>query len=331
MKVPHSAFLPAILALALAHAALAAEAQQTATIHRLGYLGIGTASEGAPIFDPFRQSLRDVGYVQGQNLELEIRYAEGKPEQLPALAAELVRLKVDIIVTSSGVAALGAKKATQTIPIVMLNSSDAVRQGLVASLARPGGNVTGLTNISPETSPKRLQILTEMLPGITRVGILWCGAINATSEQEWAQTEEAAKVLGLQLSSLEARGREDLSATFASAAKQRVQALVIFDCSRLNTTADQIVGLSLKYGLPTMYPYRRFTEAGGLMSYGVSNLSNARRAASYVDKILKGAKPADLPVEQPTEFDFVVNLKTAKALGLTIPPKLLQRASEVIQ
>jgi len=331
MKVPHSVFLTGVLALASAHAAVAAEGQQAARTYHLGYLGIGTASEGSPILDVFRQGLRELGYVQGQNLDLEIRNADGKLEQLPALAAELVDRKVDIIVTSSGVAALGAKKVTQTIPIVMLNSSDAVRQGLVASLARPGGNVTGLTNISPETSPKRLQILTEMLPRVTRVGILWCGALNPTSEQEWAETQQATKVLGLQLSSLEARGREDLSATFASAAKQRVQAVVMFDCSRLNTSTDQIVELSLKHGLPTMYPYRRFTEAGGLMSYGVSNLTNARRAASYVDKILKGAKPADLPVEQPTEFDFVVNLKTAKALGLTIPQSLLLRANEIIQ
>jgi putative tryptophan/tyrosine transport system substrate-binding protein len=330
MKVPHSV-LPAILALALAHAALAAEGQQAARIYHLGYLGIATASEGLPILDVFRQGLRELGYVEGQNLDLEIRYADGKPEQLSALAAELVRLKVDIIVTPTGVAALGAKKVTQTIPIVMLNSSDAVRQGLVASLARPGGNVTGLTNISPETNPKRLQILTEMLPRVARVGILWCGALNPQSKQEWAETQEAAKVLGLQLSSLEARGREDLSTTFASAAKQRVQAVVMFDCSRLIPSADQIVELSLKHGLPAMYPYRRFAEAGGLMSYGVSNLSNARRGVSYVDKILKGAKPADLPVEQPTRFDFVINLKTAKALGLTIPQSLLLRADEIIQ
>jgi len=330
MRVPHSV-LTAILALALAHAAFAAEGQQAARIYHLGYLSIGTAYEGEPNLDVFRQGLRELGYVQGQNLDIAIRNADGKPEQLPALAAELVGRKVDVIVASTGVAALGAKKATQTIPIVMLNSADAVGQGLVASLARPGGNVTGLTNISPETSRKRLQILAEMLPRVTRVGILWCGALSPVAEQQWAETREAAKVLGLQLLSLEARGREDISATFATAAKQRVQAVVMFDCGYLIPSADQIVELSLKHGLPTMYPYPRFTEAGGLMSYGVSNLSNARRAASYVDKILKGAKPADLPVEQPIKFDFVINLKTAKALGLTIPQSMLLRADEVIQ
>ena len=330
VRVPRN-FLAASLALALVFAALAADAQQAAKIYRLGYLYIGTASEDLERLDLFRRSLRELGYVDGRNVVYEMRYAEGKPERLPDLAAELVRLKVDVIVATSGVAALAAKKATQTIPIVMTGSGDAVRQGIVASLARPGGNVTGLTLISPELSKKRLSILREILPRLSHVGVLWCGPINPVGEQEWAETQAAAKALRVQLSSLEARDREEIASAFASAAKQRVQALVMFDCSSLNPSVVQIVELSRKHRLPGMYPFPRFSEAGGLVSYGASELDRPVRAASYVDRILKGAKPADLPVEQPVKFELVINMKTAKALALTIPPSLAARVDRVIQ
>ena len=319
------------LALALVFAALAAEGQQAAKLYRLGYLSIGSESEALHRLDVFRQGLRELGYLEGRNVALEIRYAEGNAERLPDLAAELVRLKVDVIVTQSGVATIAAKQATQTIPIVMASSGDAVRQGIVASLARPGGNVTGLTNISPEVSRKRLQILREMLPRLSRVGVLWCGGPSPVGEQEWAETQTAAKVLGVQVSSLEARSREDLASAFASAVKHRVQAVLMFDCSLLNPSVAQIVELSRKHRLPAMYPYARYPNAGGLMSYGANELDPPRRAATYVDKILKGAKPADLPVEQPTKFELVINMKTAKTLGLTIPPSVASRVDQVIQ
>ena len=307
MRVPHRVLPAAGLALALAFAALAAEGQQAAKIYRLGYLSIASASEVLDRLDLFRQGLRELGYLEGRNVVLEIRYAEGKPERLPDLAAELVRLNVDVIVTQSGVAALAAKTATQTIPIVMTGSGDAVRQGLVASLARPGGNITELTMISPDLSQKRLEILRELLPRLSRVGVLWCGGSAPVGKQQWAETETAAGVLGVHLSSLEVRSGDDLASAFASAAKHRVQAVLVFDCSRLLPSVAQIIELSRKHRLPAMYPFPRYAEAGGLMSYGGVLLDNPRRAATYVDKILKGAKPADLPVEQPTKFELVIN------------------------
>ncbi len=311
---------------------LSAEGQQAGKVYRLGYLGIGPPPDGRDTrLDLFRQGLRDLGYVEGRNLALEIRYTREKPERLPDMAAELVGLKVDVIVTSSGVAALAAKKATQTIPIVMLTSGDAVRQGLVASLAHPGGNVTGFTLISPELSRKRLELLREMLPKLSRVGVLWCGAAGPVADQEWAETQAAASVMGVALSSLVVRGRDDLASGFALAAKQRVQAVLVFDCSRLHLNYAHIAELSLKHRLPAMYPLPRYPQAGGLMSYGANDQDTPRRAATYVDKILKGAKPADIPVEQPSKFELVINLKTAKALGLTMPPSVLVRADQVIE
>ena len=330
VRVPHPV-LAVGLALALVFSALAAEGQQAAKIYRVGYLGIGSASDVIDRLGVFRQGLRELGYLEGRNAALEIRFAEGKPERLPDLAAELVRLKVDVIVTQSGTAALAAKKATQTIPIVMASSGDAVRQGLVASLARPGGNVTGLTMISPELSRKRLEILREMLPRLSRVGVLWCGGGGAVGEQQWAETQAAAGVLGVQLSSLEVRSGDDLASAFASAAKRRVQAVLMFDCSRLGPSVAQIVELARKHRVPAMYPFTPYPQAGGLMSYGPNLLDASRRAATYVDKILKGAKPADLPVEQPTKFELVINRVTAKALGLTIPPSVAARVDRVIE
>jgi len=315
-------------------APLAAETQQAEKVYWLGYLASGWPDrpDERGVIDRFRQALRDLGYLEGRNIVIEIRYAEGKLERLPDLAAELVRSKVDLIVTGTGRAALAAKKATQTIPIVMLSSGDAVRQGLAASLAHPGGNVTGLTVISSELSRKRLGLLRELLPKLSHVGGLWCDNGTALAKQQWAETQAAADVLGIRLSSLDAReGREDLSRAFAAAVKQRVQALLGFDCFFLNRNAVLIAELSLKHRIPGMYPLREYSQAGGLISYSASQVDFPRRGANYVDKILRGAKPVDLPIEQPTKFDLIINLKTAKALGLTIPPSLLQRADEVIQ
>jgi len=330
MRISRST-LAAVLALALAMSALLAQSQQAATVYRIGELYMGSASEEMHRVELFRRALQELGYVDGRNVVFEPRYADGKAERLPELAADLVRLKADIIVSSAGVAALAAKKATQTIPIVMMGSGDAVRQGIVASLARPGGNVTGLTLISPELSRKRLAILREILPNLSHVGVLWCGPINPVGEREWAETQAAAKALGVQLSSLEAPSRENLEGAFASAARQRLQAILMFDCSRLHPSVAQIVELSRRYRLPGIFPFPRYSEAGGLVSYGASEQDRPIRAASYVDKILKGAKPADLPVEQPVKFDLVINLKTAKAMGLTFPQSLAVQADRVIE
>ena len=330
MRVSHST-LAAVLALALAIWAPIAQSQRAQQVYRIGELYMGSASEELQRLESFRGALRELGYVEGRNVVFAPRYAEGNPARLAELAADLVRLKADVIVSSSGVAALAAKKATQTIPIVMMGSGDAVRQGIVASLARPGGNVTGLTLISPELSRKRLAILREILPHLSHVGVLWCGPIGPVGEQEWAETQAAAKSLGVKLSSLEAPGREEIASAFTSAAKARVQAILMFDCSRLHPSAAQIVELSRKIRLPGMYPFSRYSEAGGFVSYGASEQDRPARAAGYVDKILRGAKPADLPVEQPVKFDLVINLKTAKALGITIPQSVLLQATEVIE
>ena len=299
--------------------------------YRLGYLHIGSASDAAAQLDLFRQALRKLGYVEGQNLVIETKYAESRPERLGQLAAELVRLKVDVIVAASGRAALSARSATRSIPIVMTSSGDAVRQGIVASLARPGGNVTGLTGISPELSQKRLEILRQILPDLSRVGVLWCGPTRTVGQLEWAETEAAAKLMGVRLSSLEASGRDGLADAFVLATKEKVQAILMFDCSALHPSVIQVVELSRKHRLPAMYPYPRYANAGGLVSYGASEQDRPARAANYVDRILKGAKPADLPVEQPVSFELVINLKTAKSLNLQVPESLRVRADRVIE
>jgi putative tryptophan/tyrosine transport system substrate-binding protein len=270
-------------ALAILAAPLAASAQKADGVPRIGFISMRSGPRDNAQLDAFRQGLSELGYLEGRNVVLETRYAAGSEKKLPQLAAELVRLKVDVIVTQSGVAGLAARDATQTIPIVMASSADAVRQGLVASLARPGGNVTRLTMISPELSQKRLELLRELFPKLLRAGVLWCGAGGPIPDEEWAETLAAADVLKVKLSSLDVRGSKDLASAFVSAARQSLEAIMVFDCSRLHPSAARITELSLTNRLPALYPYAMYTEAGGLMSYGPSVRDAAHRTAAYVD------------------------------------------------
>ena len=317
------------LALGIFVAPLAADAQQQGKVTRLGLLVPGTASSFAHRIEPFRQQLRELGYVEARNIFIEYRYAEGRAERFPDLAAELVRLKVDIIVTWGTPASRAAKQATSTIPIVMANVGDAVGAGLVASLARPGGNITGSSYLFPEIVAKRFELLKETLP-VTRVAVL-VNPANPVHGLVLKEIEVAARVLALELQHVEVRDPNEFDRAFSAMTKKRADALVVLDDGMFVHHRARIANLALKSRLPTMYGLREEVEAGGLMAYGVNLPDLARRAAVFVDKILKGAKPVDLPVEQPTRFELVVNLKTAKALGLTIPPSVLIRADEVIQ
>ena len=318
----------AALAVALLAAPLGAGAQ-TAKLPRIGILTLAVASS-TPVFEGFRQGLRDLGWVEGRNIALEYRFAQGRPAGLPALAAELVRLKVDVIVIEGGQAALAAKHATQTIPIVMAVIDDPVKAGLVASLARPGGNVTGLTLFASELSGKRLQLLKEVVPRSTLVAVIR-NVTHPNAADLWGETEAAARSLDLRLQSVEVRSPADLGGAFKAVTSARPSAFITLADGMLFYNRTRIVEFAAQSQLPAIYPDREFAKAGGLMAYGPSLASNFRRAATYVDKILKGAKPADLPVEQPTKFELVINAKTAKALGLTIPLAVLARADEVIQ
>jgi putative ABC transport system substrate-binding protein len=320
------------LAGGLLAAPLAAEAQQAAKVARIGYLaGSLAATPHAP--EAFRQGLRDLGYVEGRNVVIEYRDAEGKFERLPALAAELVALKVDVIVAPNTVAALAAKQATRALPIVFAAPADPVASGLVTSLARPGGNVTGLSNLAPELVGKGLELLTQAVPGLTRVAVLWHpGGLGERTEKDMLKAAEvAARALGVRLQVVEARGPADIDRAFSQMTRARAGALTVLTTPMLLAERRRLVDLAAKHRLPAVYTSREFVDAGGLMSYGANVADLLRRAATYVDKILKGAKPADLPVEQPTKFELVINLKTAKALGLTIPQSLLGRADEIIQ
>jgi putative ABC transport system substrate-binding protein len=299
-------------------------------IPRVGYVWARVSSEDQRTWEVARQGLRELGYVEGQNIALEVRWAEGRYERLPALVAELVRLKVDVLVVATTPGALAAKSATGTIPIVMTAVGDPVGSGLVASLARPGGNLTGLSLFNKEVSGKRLELLKESLPTVSRVAVL-VNPGNPIHTTFWKETQSAAQTLGLQLQSIEVRGPKDFDDTFTTAARGRAEALLAFDDSLTLGHRTRLVALAAKHRLPAMYGFREFPDAGGLMSYGPNNLDLYRRTARYVDRILRGAKPADLPVEQPTKFELVINLKTAKALGLTIPPSVLARADQVIE
>jgi putative ABC transport system substrate-binding protein len=323
----------AMLTGGLLAAPLAAEAQQAAKIARIGYLA-GNLSLSPHMHEAFRQGLRDLGYVEGRNLVIEYRDAEGKPERLPALAAELVALKVDVIVTGGGTpTALAAKQATRTLPIVFAFAADPVTSGLVTSLARPGGNITGLSILTTELVGKCLELLKQAVPGVSRVAVLWSpGALGERTEKDMLKgADVAGRALGVRLQFVEARGPADFDRAFADMTKARTGALTVLPSAMFVNERRRLVDLAAKNRLPAVYPWREFVDAGGLMSYGPNVADLFRRAATYVDKILKGAKPADLPVEQPTKFELVINLKTAKALGLTIPPSLLGRADEIIQ
>jgi putative ABC transport system substrate-binding protein len=318
--------------LALGAAPLAAEAQQAAKVTRIGYLSANLAAS-PHILEAFRQGLRDLGYVEGRNVVIEYRYAEGNVERLPALAAELVALKVDVIVASGTLAALAAKQATSNFPIVFSPAGDPVGSGLVSSLARPGGNVTGLSAFAPELVGKRLELLKQAVPGVNRVAVLWQpGAFGERVEMDTLKRAEiAARGLGVPLQFVEARGPADFDRAFSDMTRARAGALTVLASNMFNSERRRLVDLAAKNRLPALYSAREIVDAGGLMSYGANLAELNRRAATYVDKILKGAKPADLPVEQPTKFELIINLKTAKALGLTIPQSVLGRADEVIQ
>jgi putative ABC transport system substrate-binding protein len=316
-------------------APLAALAQQAGKVARIGYLVYGPleSPETRMNLDAFRQGLRERGYVEGQNIVIEYRAADGKIERLPGLATELARLKVDLIVAPNTPAARAVQQATTTIPIVAPAMSDPVGDGLVASLARPGGNITGLTFLGPELVPKRLGLLKEALPKVTRVAALWTPGESGerTTRDMLKGTEAAARALGVQLQLVGVRGPDAFDRAFSTMTKERAEALVVFPSLLLYNERRRIVDLATKHRLPSMFNAREQVEIGGLIGYGASITDLLRRGATFADKILKGAKPADLPIEQATKFDLVINLRTAKALGLTIPPSLLQRADQVIE
>ncbi len=320
------------LAGGLLTAPFAAEAQQAAKVPRIGFL-VGNLAPNPHLREAFPQGLRDLGYVEGRNVVIEYRDAEGKLERLPALAAELVALKVDVILAPGTLHALAVKQATKTIPIVFIGAADPVRSGLVTSLARPGGNVTGLSNLAPELVGKWLELLTQAVPGVSRLAVLWQpGGQDERTERDMLKAAEvAARALGVRLQFVEARGPADFDRAFSDMTRARAGALTALGTALFVSERRRLVDLAAKNRLPAVYGSREFVDAGGLSADGANVADLHRRAATYVDKILKGAKPADLPVEQPTKFDLVINLKTAKALGLTIPQSLLLRADELIQ
>ena len=310
---------------------LSVEAQQTGKSLRIGYLDPSTVSGSAALLETFRQELSKLGWIEGKNITFEYRFAEGKFDRLPGLAADLVRLKGDLIVVSGGLAALAAKSATTTIPIVITTSGDPVAQGLVASLARPGGNVTGLSSLVPELNSKRLEILKDAVPKLARVGFLRSSR-SGFGDLQMKEIRPAAEALKLKLEEIETQlDAKGLESAFQTAKQKQVNAIVVTAGRIFFGERKRIVELAGKYRLPAIYFQKEFVDEGGLMSYGVDFNDLYRRAAWYVDKILKGTKPADLPVQQATKFEFVINLKTAKKIGLTIPPDVLARATKIIR
>jgi putative tryptophan/tyrosine transport system substrate-binding protein len=310
---------------------LAAQAQQSvAKVPRIGFLGNSTAELEANLIGPFRDGLRALGYEEGRNIVIEYRWAEGKYERFPALTAELIALKVDAIVTAGTPASLAVKNATTTIPLVMVAVGDPVATGLVASLARPGGNITGLTSISSEMEGKRLELLREVVPKVSHIAVLW-NAASPIQVIEEGEVRAAARVLGIKMLSLGVRTREEIDDALATIIRERPDALLVLADRLFLHHRTRIMDFAAQERLPGVHAYRELVEAGGLMSYGPSYADMHRRAAAYVDKILKGAKPADLPVERPVKFELVVNLKAATELGLDVPPTLLGRADEVIE
>jgi putative ABC transport system substrate-binding protein len=325
------AAVPSILvAVVLLAVAVTADAQQPTKVPRIGYLTASSPSTNPGRVEAFQQGLRELGYVEGKNIVIEFRYAEGKLDRLPALVAELVRLKVDIIVSGGPAATRPAKEAISTIPIVMGFDNDPVGNGFIASLARPGGNITGLSTLAPEISGKQLELLKEIIPRLSRVAVFGTSTFPGNA-QSLKEVELAAEAFGMKLHYLDILDLKDIETAFRAAGKERAGAVIVLPSTILGSQRKQIVALAAKNGLPAIYPLTEYMEAGGLMSYGVNINDLFRRAATYVDKILKGRTPADLPVEQPTKFELVINLKTAKQIGLTIPPNVLARADRVIK
>ena len=318
-----------VVLVAMAACGARAEAQQ-AKVPRIGFLVAGPASAVSARVEAFRQGLRERGYVDGKNIVIEYRYGEAKLDRLPALAAELVQLKVSVIVTGGSQATLPAKNATSTIPIVMAQDNDPIGSGFVASLARPGGNITGLANLAAELSGKQLELLKEIIPKLSRLAVLR-DLTEPGNPRAVKETELAAQGFAVQTHYMEIQAARDIEPAFRAVGSKRTDALLVMPSAIFNSNRKQIVELAAKGRLPGMYPRAEYVEEGGLMTYGVNTPDMYRRAAIFVDKILKGTKPADLPVEQPTKFDLLFNLKTAKQIGLTIPPNVLARADRVIR
>ena len=321
-------FIKGIVGSAVTPWPFAARAQQGRRKYVVGRFGAGSAAE--PIIDVLTEALRELGWVEGENVVFERRYAENQLERLPEMAADLVRLKVDVIVATGTLAPLAAKRATSTIPIVMTGAGDPLGTGLVDNLARPGGNVTGMSLMVPELGGKRLELLKELLPRLARVAVLW-NAANPYSALVFKQVQAAGTILGIEVQSLEVRQPDDFDGAFETVRRQHPDALMTVEDPLTINHRNRIADFAAGQQLPSLSGLIEFAAAGGLMSYGANQADLYRRAAGYVDKILKGANPADLPVEQPTKFDLVINLTTAKTLGLTVPPSLLARADEVIE
>jgi ABC-type uncharacterized transport system substrate-binding protein len=321
-----------VLLLIILASAYLADAQQPKKVPQIGYVsGTGRPSDPGPYVEALRQGLQDLGYVDGQNIAIEYRGAEGKPGRYASLVKELVQLKVDVIVVPTLPAILAAREATKTIPIVMVANTDPVAVGLVDSLARPGGNITGLSTLAQDLSGKRLELLMEVVPRLSRVGVLR-DADSQNSAIAFKEYEATARALKVQLRSLGVRGpNPDLEGVFQAASKERIDAIITITNSNLFIQQKRIVDLAITNRLPSMYQGSTWVESGGLMSYSTNDLDAFRRAATYIDKILKGTKPSDLPIEQPTKFELLINLKTAKQIGLTIPPNVLARADKVIK
>lgn len=317
------------LTLGLVAASATTEAQEV-KVYRIGFLGNSTAALEANLVGPFRERLRDLGYIEGRNSQVEYRWAGGRYERFPALIAELIALKVDVIVTAGTPAALAVKKATTSIPLVMVAVGDPVGTGLAASLSRPGGNATGLSSIAPDMEGKRLEMLRELLPKLSHIAVLW-NPTNLFHVGSSKQARDAAQVMRIKLQFFAARSTEELADAFAAIVKDRPQALVVFADRVFLHNRARIMDFALENHLPTAVTHQELVDRGGLMSFGANYPDMHRRAAMYVDKILKGAKPGDLPIEQPTKFELVINLRTAKALGLKIPASLMLRADRVIE
>jgi putative ABC transport system substrate-binding protein len=310
-----------------------ANAQQMGKVFRIGYLDPSTRANSAETLEAFRQEISKLGWIEGKSIVVEYRFAEQRLASLVELAADLIQLKTDVIVCSGTAAALAAKKATSTVPIVMASTGDAVEAGLISSLAQPGANITGVTSLSPILAGKRLELLKEAVPPVARMGFLWfSGGPGIGAKLQLKEVRTAASALNIQLQEIETKVLpNDLPSAFSSAVQKQVGGLITASQRVMFTARKRIIELSGKYKLPVIYPEEEFVESGGLMSYGADRIDSYRRAARYVDRILKGAKPADLPVEQPTKFELVINLKTAKQIGLTIPPNVLARADRVIK